>query len=172
MNQITHWLDASNIYGSDARDQIQLRLRRLGRLRASQEPGKSRNPQDLPKCVAFSGHKPEMCTGCPACFVAGRYIASTTKKRRNILRLLKNKRGNNIMHFDLGDERANEQLNLLAMHTIWLREHNRVAKALHRLNSHWDDEMLFQEARRIVIAEYQHIVFKEWLPLVLGKYVP
>ena len=75
MNQITHWLDASNIYGSDARDQIQLRLGRLGRLRASQEPGKSRNPQDLPKCVAFSGHKPEMCTGCPACFVAGRYIA-------------------------------------------------------------------------------------------------
>ena len=82
MNQITHWLDASNIYGSDARDQIQLRLGRLGRLRASQEPGKSRNPQDLPKCVAFSGHKPEMCTGCPACFVAGRYVASTHRKTK------------------------------------------------------------------------------------------
>ena len=80
MNQITHWLDASNIYGSDARDQIQLRLGRLGRLRASQEPGKSRNSQDLPKCVAFSGHKPEMCTGCPACFVAGRYVAITDRK--------------------------------------------------------------------------------------------
>ena len=43
-----------------------------------------------------------------------------------------------------------------------------MAKALSRLNSHWNDETLFQEAKRIVIAEYQHIVFKEWLPLVLG----
>ena len=76
-----------------------------------------------------------------------------------------------IYYCAIGDERANEQLNLLALHTIWLREHNRVAKVLNRLNPNWNDETLFQEAKRIVVAEYQHIVFKEWLPLVLGMYL-
>ena len=74
MNQITHWLDASNIYGSDARETNQLRQRTLGRMKVSLEPGKHHShPQDLPKCNAFSkSSKPEMCTGCPHCFVAGK----------------------------------------------------------------------------------------------------
>ena len=71
-------------------------------------------------------------------------------------------------YFYSGDVRANEQLNLLAMHTIWMREHNRIASFISKLNRHWDDEKVYQEARRIVVAEYQHIVYKEWLPIVLG----
>ena len=54
-----------------------------------------------------------------------------------------------------GDSRANEQPGLTVYHTVWVREHNRVAKELKYLNPHWNDERLYQEARKIVIAEMQ-----------------
>ncbi|XP_037077762.1 peroxidasin homolog [Pollicipes pollicipes] len=70
--------------------------------------------------------------------------------------------------FMAGDVRANEQLGLSAMHTVWLREHNRVADELARLSPHWHGEELYQEARRVVGAQIQHITYRHWLPLVLG----
>ncbi|GLG99518.1 Peroxidasin [Gryllus bimaculatus] len=71
--------------------------------------------------------------------------------------------------FKAGDMRANEHVGLTAMHTLWVREHNRIAGELARMNSHWGDETLFQEARRVVAAEMQHITYTEYLPVVLGE---
>jgi hypothetical protein len=49
------------------------------------------------------------------------------------------------------------------------RFHNVVAKELKYLNPYWDDEKMYQEARRINIAVFQHITYTEYLPLLLGK---
>lgn len=71
--------------------------------------------------------------------------------------------------FDAGDARVNNNLGLTSLHTLFLREHNRIAEELERLNPEWSDERLFNEARRIVIALYQHVVFTEYLPALIGK---
>lgn len=50
--------------------------------------------------------------------------------------------GNNF--FRTGDNRVNEQLGLGVLHTMLVREHNRIASELAALNPHWDDELLYQ----------------------------
>uniref|UniRef100_A0A1B0F069 Uncharacterized protein n=1 Tax=Phlebotomus papatasi TaxID=29031 RepID=A0A1B0F069_PHLPP len=73
--------------------------------------------------------------------------------------------------FEAGEIRVNEQLVLTCMHTLMARQHNKLATELAQINPHWDDETLFQEARRINIAIIQHITYNEFLPILLGKEV-
>ena len=67
-----------------------------------------------------------------------------------------------------GDIRVNEQPALVGMHTLFMREHNRIWAELKKINPHWSADMFFQTARKIVIAEMQVIVYTEWLPVVMG----
>ncbi|XP_069937881.1 salivary peroxidase/catechol oxidase-like isoform X1 [Cherax quadricarinatus] len=71
--------------------------------------------------------------------------------------------------FLAGDERSNEQLGLLVVHAMLFREHNRLAGQLSALNPHWNDERIYQEARRVNIAKYQHMVYTELLPMLVGE---
>lgn len=70
-----------------------------------------------------------------------------------------------------GDPRVNEQTVLAMLHTVFAREHNRIAKELSKVNPHWSDETLFQETKLIIGAIQQHVTFNEFLPMVLGREV-
>ena len=127
-NEITAWIDGSNIYGSSDERAALLRSFAGGRLKTSDgnllpiDPG---NNNDNP------GPATEL-------FIAG-------------------------------DVRANENVVLSSMHTLFVREHNRLADALASEHSDWTDERVFQRARQLNVAQFQHIVFEEYLPAILGR---
>ena len=70
--------------------------------------------------------------------------------------------------FVAGDIRANEQLGLTAMHTLFVREHNRVADQIHKHSSRLSDDVIYEAARAWVGALIQVITYKEFLPVLLG----
>lgn len=63
-----------------------------------------------------------------------------------------------------GDIRISQTAVLAIIHSIYMRQHNSYAKTIKELNPEWDDEKIFQEARRFTIATHQWIVESEWIP--------
>src|SRR5262249_24075285 len=70
--------------------------------------------------------------------------------------------------FAAGDVRANENIELLSLQTLFVREHNRIADAISGANPSLSDEAVYQAARAYVIGELQAITYNQWLPDLLG----
>ena len=138
INQITSFIDASNVYGSSDRDVHELR-----------------SFQDNKGLLKQGVHSKD-----------GKFLLPFNKDTPIDCQV--NVSESRVPCFLAGDHRANEQLGLLSMHTLWMREHNRIALELSKLNTHWNGDKLYQEARKIVGAQMQHITYTEWLPKIIG----
>lgn len=139
VNLVSGYIDGNFVYGSDQELAKRLREMKGGRLKTTSLYGDHGLKDLLP-----------MKTGNP-----DRGCERTGRPR-------------DLFCFEAGDRRANEQVPLAVLHTLFMREHNRVADHLNYQNPHWSDEQIYQEARRIVVAETQHITYNEFLPVVLG----
>ncbi|XP_006154712.1 lactoperoxidase isoform X1 [Tupaia chinensis] len=147
INALTSFLDASHVYSSDP--SLASRLRNLSNPLGLMAVNQEVSDHGLPY-LPFDSKKPSPCE----------FINTTAR----------------VPCFLAGDSRASEQILLAVSHTLFLREHNRLARELKRLNSQWDGETLYQEARKILGALVQIITFRDYLPIVLGdemqKWIP
>lgn len=99
-------------------------------------------------------------------FVDGSSLYGATDKEINSLRLF---RGGKV---DIrACPRCAEPGAVGSLHTLLLKEHNRIANVLSDINPLWSDATLFFEARRTLIAEIQHITYNEFLPIILGQQI-
>ena len=71
--------------------------------------------------------------------------------------------------FKAGDFRNSLSPGLIPMHVLFIEEHNRIADRLKQARPSASDEELYQAARRILIAMYQNAIYKEYLPKLLGQ---
>ena len=132
INQITAYIDASNVYGSDTA--------RADWLRINDGTGKLKTTDHgvLGDLLPFND-------GTQA-----------------------NDGGPNTSLFVAGDIRSNEQVGLTAMHTLFVREHNRLAEQIAIDDPSLTGNDIYQLARQIVGAQIQAITYNEFLPALLG----
>lgn len=82
---------------------------------------------------------------------------------------LKNEMTQEDDQYAAGDARVNEQPLLAAHHTLFVREHNRIASKLSGMFPCFKDEQSFQYARKIVSAQMQYITYEHYIPALLGQ---
>lgn len=138
LNDVTAFIDGSQVYGADDGRASLLRTHEGGHLKTS--PG---NLLPYNNATYFGASAPLPNANDAGIVPDGRLFVA-------------------------GDIRANENIELTAMQTLFVREHNRVADRYHGQHPDWSDEQLYQMARRWVGAELQVITYTEWLPALLG----
>ena len=149
INEITAWVDGSGVYGSDHARAAWLRTGQHGKLKTS--PG---TDGPLLPCNTVDGNcqTQQLDPGAPR-------MAGDTDRC-----------GQRVKVFVAGDVRANEQPTLLSLHTLFVREHNRLCEERVQ-QGHTDDEQNYQYARSMVSGMIQEISYGEVLP-ALGVQLP
>src|SRR3954449_3946517 len=71
--------------------------------------------------------------------------------------------------FAAGDVRAQENPDLTALQTLFVREHNFQVDQLHNEHPNWSGDRLYETAKAITTAEMVNITYSEFLPHLLGK---
>ncbi|XP_074513622.1 eosinophil peroxidase-like [Sebastes fasciatus] len=145
MNSLTAFIDAGQVYGAD---DVKARfLRNLtsdkGLLRVNSQY--EDNGREL---LPFAPMASSICA--------------------NRARITKDVNAVEVPCFVAGDERTNEHIGLTAVHTLFMREHNRLARALAKLNPHWDGETLYQESRKIMGGYSQVLTYRDYLLHIVG----
>jgi len=135
-NEITAYLDGSGVYGSSELRANWLRTFEGGKLKTSEG--------NLPPFNTFNGQ----------------YDAPIDPNAPHF----DNPVGAAEKLFVCGDPRAIENPVLLAFHALFVREHNRLCDELAEEHPDWNDEQLYQHARKLVGGLLQSIVYDEWLP--------
>ncbi|EPB80751.1 hypothetical protein ANCCEY_00157 [Ancylostoma ceylanicum] len=130
INQNTHFLDLSAVYGSEECEGASVRSFANGELKTYIHNGDILPPQKKNDTNCLS-KDPYYC-------------------------------------FTTGDFRNSLHPGLVPLHSTYIKEHNRLAAQFKKCNPDWNDERIFQEARRVNIAQYQHHVYDEYLPNVIG----
>ncbi|XP_047447828.1 eosinophil peroxidase-like [Mugil cephalus] len=145
INALTAFLDAGQVYGSEDSKARNLRdlTNDLGLLRVN-----TRFNDNGRELLPFSGMNASMCA---------------TRRR-----ITNDNSAEEVPCFVAGDERVDENIALTSLHTLMVREHNRLARELAKLNPHWRGERIYQEARKIVGAYFQVITFRDFLGHIVG----
>lgn len=74
-----------------------------------------------------------------------------------------------LLHCIKGDSRVNQTPMLALWQSVFLRMHNKIAEEMSKIHNTWNDDKIFNNARKLNQAIYQHILFHEWVPLMLGN---